>query len=104
MPVSLKIVTWGHSNLEKAVIYHLKFWLQKAKFKLSDILQFISGTATIPPIGAPSVTLAFKHDCERQEYACLSSFNIFSTSLTLPVQINNLETIKKSFKVAMRTT
>ena len=50
------------------------------------------------------MTLAFKHDCERQEYACLSSFNIFSTSLTLPVQINNLETMKKSFKVAVRKT
>ena len=49
------------------------------------------------------MTLAFKHDCERQECACLPSANTYSASLTLSVHANNLETMKQSFKAAITT-
>lgn len=49
------------------------------------------------------MTLVFKNDCERQEWVGLASASTCSGSLTLPVHINNLETLKESFKVAITT-
>ena len=68
------------------------------------MLQLTSGAATIPPIGAPLITPAFKDDCEKQECTCLAGAKTCLASLTLSVCTNNLETIKKSFKVATTTT
>ena len=68
------------------------------------MLQRTSGAATIPPMGAPLITLAFKDDCEKQECACLAGAKTFLASLTLSVCTNNSKTIKESFKVATTTT
>ena len=50
------------------------------------------------------MTLAFKHDYERQECACLPSVNSCSALSMLPVHIHNLETMKKNLKIAITTT
>ena len=94
--VTIIWTNWGRN--------HFNFCLERAEFKLSDILQFTSGAATISPIEVTSMTLAFEHDCERQECACLLSANTCSASLTLPVHINNLEESKERFKVAITRT
>ena len=68
----------------------------------------MSGSATIPPCGTPSLMLEFKHGCEKisngRPCACLPSANTCSTTLTLPVHTNTLTELTESFLTAIVST
>ena len=76
--------------------------------KLSEIVQFISGAETIPPVGCPVFQLNFKHDCLKSksgmECACLPTANTCGGILTLPVHIITIEQMNEQFQLAIAHT
>ena len=77
--------------------------LDGAEFKLSEIMQFITGSPTITPIGITAISLKFKHDCDTG-CRCLPRANTCSAILTLPVHTNDLPNMQERFGYALAST
>lgn len=73
--------------------------------RLSDVMQFICGTSSVPPCGTPAITLEFKHGCERSPSGtlcqCLPTANTCSQSLTLPIHSDTQKIMTDSFSMAI---
>ena len=77
--------------------------LDGAEFKLSEVIQFITGSPTITPIGITTINLKFKHDCEGG-CRCLPRANTCSSTLTLPIHTNDLLNMQERFSYALIST
>ena len=89
-------------------MFIVSYHLEHSEYELSDIIQFICGSKTIPPIGIPKFSLEFKHGCDKsqsgKDCCCLPSANTCSSTLVLPTHTNCLQQMTDSFILAIGAT
>ena len=69
---------------------------------LKDLAQFITGSATVPPLGLPcSIKVEFKHDC-KSECKCRPTASTCTLTLVLPCHANTFEGMQELLYSAMK--
>ena len=71
---------------------------------LKDIMQFISGSPSVPPLGLPSngkILILFKHGCSNS-CSCKPNVSTCSLSMTIPVHYDSLESMREALVDAVK--
>ena len=78
----------------------------KSDINLQDILQFITGTPSIPCLGfQQKLRVNFVHDCQKlrdKEYNCKPTASTCDLSLNLPIHITSIPEMRQSMTEAVR--
>ena len=73
-----------------------------AEFSLSDIVHFITGSSTYPPLGfSVKMTLEFKHGCA-QKCKCRPTASTCAMTMFMPVHIDSVDEMKVIINSALK--
>ena len=75
--------------------------LDALECSLPNVLQFITGARSIPPLGFPrNITVKFKHGC-KEECKCRPTSSTCDLSITLPIHYSNSYAFNEIMKSAL---
>ena len=77
--------------------------LDDADPEIENLIQFITGSPSIPPLGLPDdISILFKHGCINADCKCFPTVSTCDLQLCIPVHITSEDKMKESLSRAVK--